>query len=270
MGLRWSAVIGVVTALALAGCGGDSQEPPAEETAATCEEAPAGAAATVRYAIEGETSDATAEEVAAVVCARLDALGVPAQVEASAGELSVTVNEEDAAVELAKRIATPARLAIYDWEGSLADDRKFGSEADAELAAGNDGLVVFEPDDKAFYVIGGEPAMTGADIESAEQTFDQENAPAVAFEFTDEGATKFEDLTRAVAQSGGSFAIVVDDEVLTRPIVDPAANPDGIDGEDGAQIAGAFTIDEARELAAFLDADPLPEGVELTPIAPES
>ena len=41
-------------------------------------------------------------------------------------------------------------------------------------------------------------------------------------------------------RSPGHFAVVLDNEVKTRPIINFAENPDGIDGRTGAQISGGF------------------------------
>ena len=57
----------------------------------------------------------------------------------------------------------------------------------------------------------------------------------------------------------GHFAVVLDNEVKTRPIINYAENPDGIDGRQGAQISGGFnTVGEAQELATTLQIGALP------------
>ena len=44
-------------------------------------------------------------------------------------------------------------------------------------------------------------------------------------------------------------AIVVDEKVVSRPFVDPRQYPNGIDGGNGIQITGGYTVEEARNLA---------------------
>ena len=73
-----------------------------------------------------------------------------------------------------------------------------------------------------------------------------------------EGREAFQEVTRRIAQRGqaqaigpvgteqaaalsGHFAVVLDNEVKTRPIINFVENPDGIDGRTGAQISGGFT-----------------------------
>ncbi len=55
---------------------------------------------------------------------------------------------------------------------------------------------------------------------------------------------------------------MLDNEIVSRPIIDFCENPEGIDGRTGAQISGSFTITEAQDLAKFLQIGALP--VDLT------
>jgi SecD/SecF fusion protein len=135
----------------------------------------------------------------------------------------------------------------------------------------------------SFFVIRDRPELTGTDITNPEQNFDQTtNQPNVTFDFTDEGGQKFQDVTRRIAQRGvaqappgttgpaadqfsDSFAIVLDrgesaagNEVVSRPIINFAENPDGIDPRTGAQISGGFTIQQAQDLAELLRIGALP------------
>ncbi|MFL5870861.1 MAG: protein translocase subunit SecD [Solirubrobacterales bacterium] len=134
-----------------------------------------------------------------------------------------------------------------------------------------------------FFVLHDRPALTGNDITNPEQNFDPTtNQPNVTFDFTDTGRQKFQDVTRTISQRGasdffaatgqpastattqqaeqfsGSFAIVLDGEVKSRPIINFAENPDGIDGRTGAQISGSFTTQEAQDLAETLKIGALP------------
>jgi SecD/SecF fusion protein len=123
-----------------------------------------------------------------------------------------------------------------------------------------------------FFVLRDRPALSGRDITNPEQQFDpQSNQPNVTFDFSDEGRRSFEETTRAIAQRGleeklpgtpganvaDHFAIVLDNEVVSRPIIDPDENPDGIDGRTGAQISG-LNLTEAQDLAEFLRIGALP------------
>ncbi|HEX8958409.1 MAG TPA: protein translocase subunit SecF, partial [Solirubrobacterales bacterium] len=99
--------------------------------------------------------------------------------------------------------------------------------------------------------------------------------------FTEKGREAFQEVTRRIAQRGqaqaigpvseqaaeatsGHFAIVLDNEVKSRPIINYAANPDGIDGRTGAQISGGFNSPgQAQELATTLQIGALPINLKL-------
>jgi len=133
-----------------------------------------------------------------------------------------------------------------------------------------------------FYVLEDNAALSGSDIKSPEQGSDPgTNQPNVNFSFTDAGRKAFQDITRTIAQEGaarnigpidpntspqlsGNFAIVLDGSVVSRPIIDFAENPDGIDGRSGAQISGGFDTGEAQTLAEFLQRGALPIDLTLT------
>ena len=134
-----------------------------------------------------------------------------------------------------------------------------------------------------FFVLRDRPALEGSDITNPEQNFEQQGAqvPNVTFDFTDEGRPKFQDVTQAIAERGRAeappgvvtaeqasqfsdhFAIVLDNEVVTRPIINFVENPAGIDGRGGAQISGSFDLQEAQDLAEFLKIGALPVDLQL-------
>ncbi len=127
-----------------------------------------------------------------------------------------------------------------------------------------------------WFALKDDPALNGNEITNPEQAYGQFNEPIVTFGFTDKGRDSFHDVTRQIAQRGqasaigpvgneeaaalsGHFAVVLDNEVKTRPIINFAENPDGIDGRQGAQISGGFNdVGEAQELATTLQIGALP------------
>jgi SecD/SecF fusion protein len=129
-----------------------------------------------------------------------------------------------------------------------------------------------------WFVIHDRPELSGDDIKDPEQNSDPNtNQPNVTFNFTDEGREAFADVTRRIAERGlndappgvagnataasnfsGHFAVVLDREIVSRPIINFVENPTGIDGRTGAQISGSFTIQEAQDLAEFLKIGALP------------
>ncbi|MGI9021405.1 MAG: protein translocase subunit SecD [Solirubrobacterales bacterium] len=132
-----------------------------------------------------------------------------------------------------------------------------------------------------YVVLKDRPELSGDEIEDPKQQTDQGGSPNVTFDFTDQGRESFQKVTRRIAQRGAaqappgecsrpeggdqfsdSFAVVLDNEIVSRPIINFCENPDGIDGRTGAQISGLDTITEAQDLAKFLQIGALP--VDLT------
>jgi SecD/SecF fusion protein len=132
-----------------------------------------------------------------------------------------------------------------------------------------------------WYALKDDPALSGTDITDPKQEFGEFGEPNVNFGFTDEGRDAFQEVTRKIAQRGqaaaigpvageqaaalsGHFAVVLDNEVTTRPIINFAENPDGIDGRTGAQISGGFSsVTEAQDLATILQIGALPINLKL-------
>ncbi len=132
---------------------------------------------------------------------------------------------------------------------------------------------------RGWFLLKDRPELTGDDIRNPEQNFDPvSNVPNVTFDFTDKGQESFAEVTQRIAQRGlekagiqgqtidaeqaagisDSFAVVLDGEIVSRPIINFKENPTGISGDTGAQISGDFTITEAQDLAEFLRIGALP------------
>ncbi len=140
---------------------------------------------------------------------------------------------------------------------------------------------VLENAEPGWFALKDDPALSGTEITSPKQETDESGAPNVTFKFTDSGRQSFQEVTRQIAQRGaasaigpsseelaeqtsGHFAVVLDNEVKTRPIINFAQNPDGIDGRTGAQISGGFnSIEDAQDLASFLQRGALPINLNL-------
>jgi len=171
-------------------------------------------------------------------------------------------------------------------EEALAD-LDSSQKANAEVVEVPEGILVVrdqKPDAKApnpdrWWVVADNPALSGTDIKDPKQSFDQQagNQPIVNFNFTKKGRKAFHDVTRQIAQRGQDnslpgdnpiaasqhFAIVLDNELISAPYINYRELPDGIDGSNGAQISGSFTIDSAQDLAKILEIGALPIRLEL-------
>lgn len=93
--------------------------------------------------------------------------------------------------------------------------------------------------------------LSGDMLVDAHTVFDQQTGePVVAFRFNPAGARKFADITSA--NIGKPFAIVLDNKVITAPVIRSA-----IIGGSGI-ISGSFTVESANDLSLLLRAGALP------------
>src|SRR5215216_4426649 len=176
----------------------------------------------------------------------------------------------------------------------LEDDlQSQGKTESAKILEVPPGVVVLraedqrEPDQRQgkvdnWWVILDNPVLSGSDIKNPEQNFENGTGgqPIVTMEFSDAGRKAFAATTRAIAQRGADnatlngglqnpiaashhFAIRLDNELISTPYINFRENPDGIDGSQGAQISGGFTIQSAQDLARLLKIGALPLRLDL-------
>ncbi|MGB7285772.1 MAG: protein translocase subunit SecD [Salaquimonas sp.] len=115
--------------------------------------------------------------------------------------------------------------------------------------------VLFEEDDEGEatqpWLIETRAIVSGEDLVDAQSGFDQRtNEAIVSFRFNTKGATRFGQVS--TANVGRPFAIVLDDTVLSAPVIrEPILGGSG-------QISGSFTPESANDLAVLLRAGALP------------
>ena len=130
-----------------------------------------------------------------------------------------------------------------------------------------------------YYVIEDDSELSGSEIENPEQNFDQRtNEPIVTMEFTDAGKRAFARVTKRIAERGQStipqpgqspedrfqrFMIALDGQIVSIATIDFLRNPEGIDGETGAQINGIGDIEDTQALADSLRIGALPVSLKL-------
>jgi SecD/SecF fusion protein len=123
------------------------------------------------------------------------------------------------------------------------------------------------------------PEMTGRELKlsGTRADFNPDGQPIVTMQFTGKGKKIFHEITRKEAQRGSlqgqggcdqqqifanaqHFAIVLDRQVESVPYIDYCKNPDGIPGDNGAEIelGSNGTIGEAKRLALVLQTGALP------------
>jgi len=112
------------------------------------------------------------------------------------------------------------------------------------------GVTIMKDDEGNSYPVLDRVEISGDRLSDARVSFDQSQQPVVTFRFDSAGATRFADITRQ--NVGNPFAIVLDDKVLSAPVI-----REPITGGSG-QISGNFSTDSANTLAAMLRAGALP------------
>jgi preprotein translocase subunit SecD len=100
-----------------------------------------------------------------------------------------------------------------------------------------------------YYIVRKVAAVSGRDLRSARPTLDQNNAPAVSFTLTNDGARKFGDVT--AGNIGKQLAIILDNRVFSAPRIESRITDQG-------QITGSFTTQEAQDLSLVLRSGALP------------
>jgi SecD/SecF fusion protein len=156
-----------------------------------------------------------------------------------------------------------------------------------------EGLIVLRDEDRRpldeqrgevdrWWVLLDNPVLSGSDIKNPEQNFENGSGgpPIVTMDFSDRGREAFAETTREIAQRGADnaalngglqnpinashhFAIRLDNELISTPYINFRENPDGIDGSQGAQISGGFTVQTAQDLARLLKIGALPLKLDL-------
>jgi preprotein translocase subunit SecD len=101
------------------------------------------------------------------------------------------------------------------------------------------------------YLIEKRVVVSGEDLIDAQPGFDQRTSePIVTFRFNSHGARRFAQATQE--NVGRPFAIVLDNEVISAPVIrEPILGGSG-------QISGGFTVEQANDLAILLRAGALP------------
>src|SRR5262249_26068912 len=144
---------------------------------------------------------------------------------------------------LVQLIQPSARL-----EFRLVDLSMAASDAMVRAPAGSE--VLFAAKTRQPYLIHKDASVTGQDLADASPAFDYNGQPVLNFHLSMRGAGVFGRLTQE--NVGRPFAIVLDGEVLTAPVIgEPILGGYG-------QISGNFTVEEAMRLAILLRAGMLP------------
>jgi len=133
----------------------------------------------------------------------------------------------------------------------MVDSTVSGDQATRGNVPADSDLLLGAQAPKQPYVIKKQVLVSGGDLTDAQPGFDQRSGePIVSFRFNTSGARKF--ATATTENVGQPFAIVLDNEVISAPVI-----REPITGGSG-QISGSFTVQGANDLAILLRAGALP------------
>lgn len=193
----------------------------------------------------GHALDAARE----IVAHRIDALGVREAIVVRQGADRILVRApglRDAA-NIRALLGRRGRLEFRLVDAGATAEQLYEGRA----PAGSQILPRPESGRGARIAVSRESIVTGAMIAGAEEALDRwSGRPVVNVHFTAEGRRRFAEATRE--NVGRAFAIVLDDVVITAPIVhEPILG-------DTAQINGGFTVEAANRLAIWIGSGALP------------
>jgi len=107
---------------------------------------------------------------------------------------------------------------------------------------------------QSWYVARSRPVVRGTDLRDARVAADSMGQPVTTFSLSQDAAARFEQYTRA--NIGRRAAIVLDQEILSVPVIEDAIR-------DSGQIRGARNLEEAQDLAVNLRSGALPAAIEI-------
>ena len=143
-------------------------------------------------------------------------------------------------------IGTTAKLTFH-----LVSNAASPEDALATRAPPGTKVLFEDTDPPTPYLVESRAIVEGEDLVDAQAGFDQRtNEPIVSFRFNSKGASRFGRVS--TDNVGRPFAIVLDDEVISAPVIrEPILGGSG-------QISGSFSIESANDLAVLLRAGALP------------
>jgi SecD/SecF fusion protein len=207
------------------------------------------------------------EQASEVLRRRIDALGVAEPSITQSGDRRIIVelpgvhDPKQAAAVLGRT----AQLTFHPVRGVSATPPPAGQDSPARQRGG---LVLADESGQPLRL--GPAGLTGAGVAGAQAQIDPQTGGGwfVTIDFRGSGQRAWAQLTGQAAcvppgDPGRRVAIVLDDEIISSPQVDPQVACDvGIDG-GSTQITGRFTPEEARDLALLIRGGALPVPVEI-------
>ncbi|WP_030547904.1 protein translocase subunit SecD [Streptomyces albus] len=203
---------------------------------------------------------------------RVDALGVTEPTITSSGERRIIVElpgVQDPR-QAAEVLGRTAQLTFHPVTGAGEDVREDpggNTEEEKKEKKEKDERTLKDEDGQPLRI--GPAGLSGALVEGAEPGFDAQTGGGwyVTVDLRGEGKEQWRELTAEAACSppgdpARRVAIVLDDEVISSPQVDPSVRCDGGIAGGSTQITGNFSAEDAKELALLISGGALPVPVE--------
>ena len=190
------------------------------------------------------TDDRTIQQSLEIVRRRVDEVGTrePTIMRQGEDRILIQVPGIGSAAELKALIGTTAQLTFNPVV-------RAGVSAD-EVAGIGEVVLPSQEQEGVYYLLEDTPVVTGEELTNAVPGTDQNGAPSVDFRFNPAGARKFGEYTSA--NVGHPFAIVLDNEVISAPVIRQAITT------GSGQISGSMDFESANRLAVLLRAGALP------------
>jgi preprotein translocase subunit SecD len=194
------------------------------------------------------TDDRTIQQSLEIIRRRVDEVGTrePTIMRQGEDRILIQVPGIGSAGELKALIGTTAQLTFNPVTGSTSDP---------EAAPGIGQFLAPSLDQEGlYYILEDSPVVTGDDLVDAMPGTDENGMPSVNFRFNPTGARAFGAYTSA--NIGQPFAIVLDNEVISAPVIRSAITT------GSGQISGSMNFEQASQLAILLRAGALPAELE--------
>ena len=158
-------------------------------------------------------------------------------VTALAGQHCYSVGPADTITDL---ISATARRGVRLGAGRPDTDDPAGlGGAASRFAQGYGSTLPWSAPNAQYFVLRDHVALFGNEITNPQQSTDQAGSPDVTFGFTGQGANAFQNVTSKIAHRGHlvsglgqtldqHFAVALDTQLITVPLIDFKQNPDGI------------------------------------------
>lgn len=190
------------------------------------------------------TDDRTIQQSLEIIRRRVDEVGTrePTIMRQGEDRILIQVPGIGSADELKALIGTTAQLTF---------NPVLGTTSDPETVPGVGQIIAPSLDNPGlYYILEDSPVVTGDDLVDAMPGTDENGQPSVNFRFNPTGARAFGAYTSA--NIGQPFAIVLDNEVISAPVIRSAITT------GSGQISGSMNFEQASQLAILLRAGALP------------